>query len=133
MDNSSSIKHLNVAMSIALLLLIGWIYWFPAIQAGYFYKVNPEGFPNADFYAYYVAGGAYNLHLDPYLDHRQDYPQLNNPRIDGYSGYIYPPTALPLYGFLASLSYKYARAIWACMNFGLLLAAFMLMLFRIWP
>jgi hypothetical protein len=131
MDKSKDSRQKSVIMGVALCLLVGWIYWYPALRTGYYYRVDPEGFPNADFYAYYVAGGAYHLGLDPYLDHRQQYPQLNNPRIKGFSGYIYPPTALPLYELLASFRYKYARAIWACMNLGMLLSTFLLMLKRI--
>ncbi len=117
-------------MNIALCLLIGWVYFFPVARDLVMARTVDNTYPNADFYAYFIAGRAYNLNVNPYIDHRFEYPQLNNPRIEGFSGYIYPPTALPLYGFLGSLPYTNARVIWALLNIGSFLAVFGIILLQ---
>jgi hypothetical protein len=111
-------------MIAALCLLILWVYFFPAARDLFMDKKVGDQYANADFYAYFIAGRAYNLKVDPYIDHRFEYPTLNNPRIEGYSGYIYPPTALPLYGLLGSLPYTFARVLWALLNLGSFLTVF---------
>jgi hypothetical protein len=127
LKNINSYSLSNITLCAGLCLLVGCVYWLPALWAGYNARIDLD-FPNADYHSYYVAGKAYFLGVNPYLDNRFKYPELNNPRINGFSGYIYPPTALPMYELLGLLSYKYARAIWACLNLGVLLLTFITML-----
>ncbi len=117
---------------LALCALVGWVYFFPP-ALDLFLKKSALGYPSPDFYAYFIAGKAYNLGVDPYLDHHVDLPVLNNPRIEGFSGFIYPPTVLPFYGLLARLSYNAARAVWALLNLGALLAVLGVLLARAKP
>ena len=66
---------------------------------------------------YYVAGRDWRLSLDPYSSHPEqgefDYATGTTGKLDRY---IYPPTLLPLYGALSSLSYDTARSIWLAVN-----------------
>ena len=84
----------------------------------YFMDTDPSiGRPNYDFFVYYVAGRDWRLSLDPYSRHPEqgefDYATGTTGKLDRY---IYPPTLLPLYGALSSLSYDTARSIWLAVN-----------------
>jgi hypothetical protein len=78
------------------------------------------GVPQHDFYQYYAGGHNWNLGLDPYLNHPDDprvihQPRPNYPQI---SGYIYPPSVLPLMGLLARFDYDSARTAWLALDVG---------------
>jgi len=104
---------------ILLCLLVGWIFWFPAARAGYFFRYG-EDYPNPDFVAYYVAGQALSRGYNPYLDNHEADPDLFDVRPGGFSRFIYPPTLVPFYSLLGKLPYKYARAVWFLVNLGVL-------------
>lgn len=69
---------------------------------------------NFDFYQYYAAGHNWSLDLDPYRNHPDDPRALPHPRHEdkAISGWIYPPSWLPLFGVLANLAYDDARHAW---------------------
>jgi hypothetical protein len=74
--------------------------------------------PNYDFYQYYAGGHNWDLGLDPYRNHPGVAGAIQHPRDDdpGITGFIYPPTALPVYGALAHYSYDQARSAWLALN-----------------
>ena len=107
-----------------------------AIAASYWVEIVSRAFndvdpivhvPNYDFFQYYAGGHNWNLGLDPYTNHPGVpgaivYPRFDTPQI---SGYIYPPTFLPVYGALARYSYDDARRAWLAITlsaFALLVA-----------
>jgi hypothetical protein len=105
--------------TIALLLVllaaaIATSYWVEIVSRA-FNDVDPiVHVPNYDFFQYYAGGHNWNLGLDPYTNHPGVsgaivYPRFDTPQI---SGYIYPPTFLPVYGALARYSYDDARRAW---------------------
>jgi hypothetical protein len=111
--------------TIALLLVllaaaIATSYWV-AIVSNAFNDVDPVvHVPNYDFFQYYAGGHNWNLGLDPYTNHPGVagaivYPRFDTPQI---SGYIYPPTFLPVYGALAHYSYDDARRAWLAITLG---------------
>ena len=71
--------------------------------------------PNYDFFQYYAGGYNWRLGLDPYRNHPGVAGAIQHPRFDTHqiSGYIYPPTFLPVYRALAAYSYNDARRSWA--------------------
>jgi hypothetical protein len=88
-------------------------------------EVDPNiGRPSYDFFVYYVAGRDWRLDLDPYTQHPDqgewDYVRGTFHKLDRY---IYPPTLLPLYGALSTLSYDTARGVWTAINLLALCAA----------
>jgi hypothetical protein len=115
---------------IGLLLLavvLGANFWVGIVHSTFDDTVSGVGVPQHDFYQYYAGGHNWNLGLDPYLNHPENggaiqHPRMNYPEI---SGYIYPPTLLPLFGALAKLSYDDARTAWLAIDvtaFALLIA-----------
>jgi hypothetical protein len=76
------------------------------------------GVPQHDFYQYYAGGHNWNLGLDPYLNYPNDTRVIHQPRFNypQISGYIYPPTVLPLLGRLAQYSYNTARTLWLALD-----------------
>lgn len=118
--------------TIALLLVllaaaIATSYWGEIVSRA-FNDVDPiVHVPNYDFFQYYAGGHNWNLGLDPYTNHPGVpgaivYPRFDTPQI---SGYIYPPTFLPVYGALAHYSYDDARRAWLAITlsaFALLIA-----------
>ena len=88
---------------------------------------DPGTVPNMDFAQYYAGGHNWMLGLDPYVNHPGApgaiaHPRMNQPEI---TGYIYPPTLLPLFGALSKLTYETARTVWLAIDvaaFALLIA-----------
>lgn len=81
--------------------------------------VEPEfaaytGGHNFDFFQYYAGGHNWRLGLDPYVNHPDEPTAIQHPRHEDktISGYIYPPTVLPVFGALARLDYHDARHAW---------------------
>ena len=107
-----------------------------AIAASYWVEIVSNAFndvdpivhvPNYDFFQYYAGGHNWNLGLDPYTNHPGVAGAISHPRFDTpqISGYIYPPTLLPVYGALAHYSYDDARRAWLAITlsaFALLVA-----------
>lgn len=83
---------------------------------------DPGKVPNMDFAQYYAGGTNWDLGLDPYRNHPGTPGAIHHPRMNqpGLTGYIYPPTLLPIFGALAQLRYDTARTVWLALN----LAAF---------
>lgn len=124
---------LHLARAQRLLLCLGLlaygvalaVYWIPAARHAYSeLDSGPDVVANVDFFAYYAAGKAFGLGLDPYVDHSKAYPELRTMQPHGFAGYLYPPFALPFYQVLAQLSYDQARLLWLAGNAALYLAAF---------
>ncbi len=87
---------------------------------------DPGTAANMDFAQYYAGGHNWWLGLDPYVNHPGApgaiaHPRMNQPEI---TGYIYPPTLLPLFGALSRLTYDAARTAWL----GIDVAAFALLI-----
>ncbi|MCX6363078.1 MAG: glycosyltransferase family 87 protein [Actinobacteria bacterium] len=76
------------------------------------------GVPQHDFYQYYAGGHNWNLGLDPYRNYPDDTRVIHQPRFNypQISGYIYPPTVLPLLGQLARHDYDWARTAWLALD-----------------
>jgi hypothetical protein len=116
---------------ILLLLLAALLavnFWVPIIHSTFDDTASGVGVPQHDFYQYFAGGHNWDLGLDPYLNHPGDAQAIHNPRLHfpNISGYIYPPTVLPLMGALAHYPYDAARTIWLALNagfFALLIAA----------
>lgn len=89
----------------------------PAVEPEFF---KYAGGHNFDFYQYYAAGHNWSLGANPYENHPDDPRVLPHPRHEdkAISGWIYPPTWLPVFGLLADLPYSDARHVW----FGVTLA-----------
>ena len=118
--------------TVALLLVllsaaIASSYWVEIVTRA-FNDVDPiVHVPNYDFFQYYAGGYNWNLGLDPYTNHPGVARAIQHPRFDTHqiSGYIYPPTLLPVYGALASTTYDGARRAWLAITlsaFSLLIA-----------
>ena len=78
------------------------------------------GVPQHDFYQYYAGGHNWNLGLDPYLNYPDDPRVIHQPRphYPQISGYIYPPSVLPVMGLLARFDYDAARTAWLALDVG---------------
>jgi Glycosyltransferase family 87 len=118
--------------TVALLLVllsaaIASSYWVEIVTRA-FDDVDPiVHVPNYDFFQYYAGGYNWNLGLDPYTNHPGVARAIQHPRFDTHqiSGYIYPPTLLPVYGALAHTTYDNARRAWLAITlsaFSLLIA-----------
>ncbi len=111
--------------TIALLLVllaaaIATSYWVEIVSHA-FNDVDPiVHVPNYDFFQYYAGGHNWNLGLDPYTNHPGVPGAIAHPRFDTHqiSGYIYPPTFLPVYGALARYTYDDARRAWLAITLG---------------
>lgn len=77
---------------------------------------------NYDFFQYYAAGHDWLAGLDPYRNHPGDPRAIPHPRHEDktISGYIYPPTWLPVFGLFARLPYDDSRQVWAALTLALL-------------
>jgi len=109
---------------ILLLLLAGLLavnFWVPIVHSSFDDTASGIGVPQHDFFQYYAGGHNWDLGLDPYLNHPGDARAIHHPRLHfpQISGYIYPPTVLPLMGALAHYRYDTARTIWLGLNAGL--------------
>ena len=89
--------------------------------------VEPEfaaytGAHNFDFFQYYAGGHNWRIGLDPYKNHPTDLAAIQHPRHEdkSISGYIYPPTVLPLFGAVSRLDYEDARHTWFAMTVAFL-------------
>ena len=115
------------ALLVLLAATIAVSYWVE-IVANAFNDVDPiVHVPNYDFFQYYAGGHNWNMGLDPYLNHPNVPGAIEHPRFDTHqiSGFIYPPTLLPVYGALAHYSYNDARRAWLAITlsaFALLVA-----------
>ncbi len=100
-------------------------YWAEIVWRA-FDSNDPQSVPNLDFGQYYAGGHNWDLGLDPYRNHPGVPGAIQHPRMNQtwITGYIYPPTLLPIFGGLAHLSYQSARTVWLWCN----LAAFALLL-----
>jgi hypothetical protein len=88
--------------------------WWIVAQRDTFNWHDSGKVANMDFAQYYAGGTNWDLGLDPYRNHPNVpgaimIPRVNQPWI---SGYIYPPTLLPVFGALAHLRYESARVAW---------------------
>ena len=115
------------ALLVLLAATIAVSYWVEIVSHA-FNDVDPiVHVPNYDFFQYYAGGHNWDLGLDPYTNHPGVagaivYPRFDTPQI---SGYIYPPTFLPVYGALSHYSYNDARRAWLAITlsaFALLVA-----------
>ncbi len=109
----------------AVALAVG--FWVPIVRSTYDDLNSGIGVPQHDFFQYYAGGHNWDLGLDPYLNHPADARAIQHPRHDDptISGFIYPPTVLPLMGLLARADYDAARAAWLALDvtcFALLIA-----------
>jgi hypothetical protein len=95
-------------------------FWVDILRGSYNDLNSAVGVPQHDFYQYYAGGHNWDLGLDPYLNHPGDARAIHQPRHDDptISGFIYPPTILPLMGLLARADYDVARAAWLALDVG---------------
>ncbi len=117
----------TVALLLVLLAAaIASSYWVEIVSRA-FNDVDPiVHVPNYDFFQYYAGGYNWNLGLDPYRNHPGVPGAIQHPRFDTHqiSGFIYPPTFLPVYGALARYTYEDARHAWLAIT----LSAFALLI-----
>jgi hypothetical protein len=119
-------RWVRCTLLLAVAAVTGLVYWLPLART---YYDRPQGVgagvsrPNFDFFQYYAAGHNWSLGLDPYRNHQGVPGAINHPRSTIQSGYIYPPTLLPVYGLLASLPYETARGVWLAFNAAVFAAA----------
>ena len=115
------------ALLVLLAATIAVSYWVEIVSHA-FNDVDPiVHVPNYDFFQYYAGGHNWNLGLDPYVNHPGVPGAIEHPRFDTHqiTGFIYPPTLLPVYGALAHYSYDDARRAWLAITlsaFALLVA-----------
>jgi len=109
--------------TVCILLLfvaaaLAFNFWISILASSYNDLSSGIGVPQHDFYQYYAGGHNWRLGLDPYLNHPGDNRALQHPRHDDptISGFIYPPTVLPLMGLLARAGYDTARAAWLALD-----------------
>jgi hypothetical protein len=103
---------------LILAAVLGANFWVGIIRNTFNDLSSAVGVPQHDFFQYYAGGHNWNLGVDPYVNHPTDpgvmhQPRPNYPQI---SGYIYPPTLLPLFGALAKMDYNDARTVWLALN-----------------
>jgi hypothetical protein len=102
-------------------------YWLPAEKRYFDYHTRSHGY-NWDFRVYYAAGRDWSLGMDPYAS------QWLSPTVQSAVKpirfkdqrtlrFIYPPTLLPVYRWIAHLPYRKARVDWRDLNFVVLAAA----------
>jgi len=106
---------------IVLLLaaaVLGANFWVGIIHNTFNDLSSAVGVPQHDFYQYYAGGHNWELGVDPYVNHPDDPRVMHQPRPNypEISGYIYPPTVLPLFGALSQWSYNTARTAWLALN-----------------
>ncbi len=92
--------------------------------------VNPSRNYQLDFRAFYATGKALHAGINPYdLEAKKEHINPHLPGRQSLMGYAYPPPTLPLMYAIALLPLPAAQIVWAWFQFGLLLAA-TLLLFR---
>jgi hypothetical protein len=106
-----------------LVLAVGWNYWLPTAEDFLNLQTKKTLPPNVDFLVSYIAGGRYESGANPY------HWVSAEPEARDFTDYIYPPTMLPFYRWLASLEYNQARYLWAGLYAFSYLAAFGALLF----
>ena len=121
---ASAVPLSRRTICVLLLLLAGLLavnFWVPIVHSSFDDTASGIGVPQHDFFQYYAGGHNWDLGLDPYLNHPGDARAIHHPRLHfpQISGYIYPPTVLPLMGALAHYRYDTARTIWLGLNAGL--------------
>jgi hypothetical protein len=113
-------------LALLLAAAIATSYWVEIVSRA-FNDIDPiVHVPNYDFFQYYAGGYDWNLGLDPYTNHPGVPGAIAHPRFDTeqISGFIYPPTFLPVYGALARYTYNDARRAWLAIT----LSAFALLM-----
>lgn len=95
-------------------------FWVDLLHNDFNDRNSAVGVPQHDFFQYYAGGHNWALGLDPYVNHPGDARAIHHPRFHfpGISGYIYPPSVLPLMGLLARFDYDTARTAWLALNVG---------------
>jgi Glycosyltransferase family 87 len=119
LSRTSALAVVLVAAAIVLLA----VYWVPTVRRYYDYPQpvqTGELVPQYDFFQYYAGGHNWRVGLDPYLNYHGVKGAILFPRSLSISGYIYPPTFLPLYGLLSRASYDVARALWLALSLAVL-------------
>jgi hypothetical protein len=93
---------------------------YASVMEPEWYRFTKGGY-NYDFFQYYAGGHNWSQGLDPYLNHPDEASAIQNPRHEdkSVSGYIYPPTWLPLFAAFARMQYGQARQAWFVLNVGL--------------
>ena len=130
-EASSRRGSLHVALSVlafAAVALLVWSFWLPAEHRYFNYETRTHGF-NWDLKVYYAAGNNWALGIDPYGNQYQP-PTVKITgrapiRFKGQTTvrFIYLPTLLPAYRWLAHLPYRKLRYDWLYLNFAVLAAA----------
>lgn len=113
---------LGVLFAAAAALFV--FHWLPTVQRSYDLAQSVQSGgpqPQYDLFQYYAAGHNWRAGLDPYLPLTGVQGAISIPRSTAISGYIYPPTILPLLGELSRLGYDRARAVWLAVSLGMLL------------
>jgi hypothetical protein len=86
-----------------------------------------------DFAAYFTAGEAVRLGLDPYRNHPDHVPTVwDGTSAHTHSRFLYPPLVARLFSLAAAVPYAPAKAVFTTLSLGALLAA-TLMLWRAIP
>ena len=111
----------------ALIALFVWHSWLPGTQKYFNYETRSHG-ANWDFRVYYAAGHNWALGLDPYGSEQQTPTIVTAEQPIRFVHqatirFIYLPTLLPAYRWLARLPYHTARRVWLYLNFAVLAAA----------
>jgi hypothetical protein len=118
-----SLTLVVVASLLCTACLLFALWWAPT-AARYYEKPQPlqtgTWAPQYDFFQYYAGGHNWRAGFDPYRDHPGAPGALANGRGGGISGYIYPPTFLPVLGLLSRLDYDQARALWTALGLAAL-------------
>jgi hypothetical protein len=113
-------RCLLIAVILAAAAVLFTVYWLPTARERYGHLQMVQSGPSRpqyDFWQYYAAGNNWRLGADPYAAVPRGLGTISFPRTTTTSGYIYPPTALPVFGELSRLTYDQARAVWlgACL------------------
>jgi hypothetical protein len=111
-------RRIVCVLLLLLALVLGANFWVSLVGNTFNDTNSGIGVPQHDFFQYYAGGHNWRLGLDPYLNHPDAAAAIQNPRHDDptISGYIYPPTLLPLFGAIARADYDTARAIWLALD-----------------
>jgi hypothetical protein len=107
-------RRVLALLLVLLAAAVATSYWVEIVGHA-FDDVDPiVHVPNYDFFQYYAGGHNWNMGLDPYVNHPGVPGAILHPRFDTHqiTGFIYPPTLLPVYGALAKYSYNDARRAW---------------------
>ena len=121
------LRYLWFGLALLAFAMIVITFWLPAENRYFDYQTRSHGY-NWDFHVYYAAGHDWALGMDPYAD------QWLSPTVHSAARpirfkrqqtlrFIYPPTLLPAYRWIAHLPYRKARVDWRDLNFVLLATA----------